>query len=43
MSKPNGSTTERYRIKDFSPKEIAQRLVNVVCIISIIKRLTYNK
>lgn len=32
MSKPQNSTTERYRIKDFSEEEIAQRLTNVVSI-----------
>jgi hypothetical protein len=30
MAKPAGSTTERYKIKDFSENEIAQRLINVV-------------
>ena len=32
MSKSRNSTTERYRIKDFSEKEIADRLANVVSI-----------
>lgn len=35
MSKPAGATTERYRIKDFSEKEIAERLTNVVSINSL--------
>ncbi len=30
MSKPPGSTTERYRLEDFSEDQIDQRLINVV-------------
>jgi len=30
MSRPNGSTTERYKLKDYSEKEISDRLINVV-------------
>ncbi len=34
MTKPSGSTTERYKVKDFPIAEINQRLISVVSIMS---------
>jgi hypothetical protein len=36
MGNPSRLSTERYKLKDFSPDEIVQRLINVVSTIKIL-------